>query len=342
MTETVAPKKRLLRWTRKKKRSSDGSMSLVEHLQELRRRVIYAVLALIIGTILGYIWYQIEINTPWFKIHSLGDILRGPYCSLPPESRADFSFDGECRLLATDPFEMFLLRLKVGGLAGIVLSSPVWLYQIWAFITPGLHKNERRSTFTFVSIAVTFFVAGAVLAYYIIDVGLAFLMTIGDEFQAAALTGEKYFNFVLALLLIFGVSFEIPLIISMLNVVGLLTYDSIKDKRRMIIMILFIFAAIMTPGQEPYSMIILALALTILVELALQFCRWNDSRRKKQRPDWLDEDDNTASQLDYNSKPFPSDESTNQVEVQQRGTSQSSPQRMTESFGGGANFNDVL
>ena len=211
----------------------------------------------------------------------LGEILRGPYCALPPESRADFTDGGKCRLLATGPFEMFMLRLKVGALAGLVLSSPVWLYQIWAFIVPGLHKKERRSTFTFVSLAVLLFVTGAIIAYFVVHYGLSFLLTI-----------------LLALLLIFGVSFEVPLIIAMLNIVGVLEYETIKEKRRIIILVLFVFAAFMTPGQDPFSMVVLALSLTLLVELAMQFAKWNDKRRARKRPEWMDLDDDAASPLD--------------------------------------------
>lgn len=278
---------------KKKPKNETGEMSLVEHLQELRRRVIISLLALIVGTIIGFIWYQ---SAP-FGLMPLGEILRGPYCSLPQESRADFSGDGQCRLLATGVFEMFMLRLKVGALAGAVLSSPVWLFQIWEFITPGLLKNERRWTFVFVSIAVSLFVAGAILAYFVVHFGLAFLLTIGDEFQAAALTGERYFGFLLALLLIFGVSFEVPLFIAALNIIGILEYDAIKGKRRVIILVLFLFAAFMTPGQDPFSMVVLALSLTLLVEMALQFCRWNDKRRNRERPEWMDLDDEASSSL---------------------------------------------
>jgi len=277
----------------KKEKSPTGDMSLVEHLQELRRRVIISILALVGGTIIGFLWYQHGA----LGLPPLGEILRGPYCSLPAERRADFSHDGECRLLATAPMEMFMLRLKVGALAGAVLSSPVWLYQIWAFIVPGLHKQERRATFVFVTLAVLLFAAGAVLAYFVVHFGLEFLMGIGDEFQAAALTGERYYNFLLVLLLIFGVSFEVPLILVMLNIVGVLEYATIKDKRRIIILVIFIFAAFMTPGQDPVSMVALAVALTLLVEMALQFARWNDKRRQKQRPEWLDLDDEAASPL---------------------------------------------
>lgn len=276
---------------RKKEKNRTGEMSLVEHLKELRRRVIVSLAAVVLGTVVGFIWYQ---YAP-FGIMPLGEIIRGPYCNLPPELRADFTGDGECRLLATSPFEMFMLRLKVGALAGLVLSSPVWLTQIWNFITPGLHKNEKRYTFTFVFLAVVLFVAGAVLAYFILDKGLYVLMSMGREVQIGALSGGSYYNFLLALIVVFGVSFEVPLIIVMLNIAGVLRYDHVKEKRRLIIVGIFIFAAFMTPGQDPFSMLALALSITVLVELAFQFCRLNDKRQKRERPEWLDLDDDVAS-----------------------------------------------
>ena len=266
-------------------------MSLTEHLQELRRRVVVSLLAIFAGTIVGFIWYQ------WAPgpVMPLGEIIRRPYCSLPPELRADLTSDGSCRLIATTPFEMFMLRMKVGFLAGLVFASPVWLYQIWAFITPGLHKNERRWTLSFVSLAVTLFVSGAVIAYFIVDQGLELLMSIGKEYQIAALSGQLYYNFVLALIVIFGVSFEVPLVVIMLNLAGLLRYDQVKDKRRIIIVALFIFAAVITPGQDPFSMIVLALSLSLLVELAFQFCRIHDKRAGRHTSEWAELDDEEAS-----------------------------------------------
>lgn len=275
----------------KRAKNPTGEMSLVEHLQELRRRVMVSLAAVVLGTIVGFIWYQ---SSPP-GIIPLGEIIRGPYCNLPDELRADFSGDGHCRLLATSPFEMFMLRLKVGALAGLVLASPVWLTQIWNFITPGLHKNERRYTFTFVTIAVFLFVAGAVLAYFVLDKGLFVLMSIGTEFQVAALTGGEYYNFLLALIVIFGVSFEVPLILVMLNLVGILRYEHVKDKRRMIIVLIFCFAAVMTPGQDPFSMLALGVSICLLVEMAFQFCRIHDKRTNANRPEWMDLDDEQAS-----------------------------------------------
>ncbi|WP_342320139.1 twin-arginine translocase subunit TatC [Corynebacterium mayonis] len=266
-------------------------MTLVEHLKELRRRIIVSLAAILVGTVLGFIWYQ---SAPP-GMSPLGEIIRGPYCTLPAHLRADFTGDGQCRLLATNPFEMFMLRLKVGALAGLVVASPVWLTQIWRFITPGLHRNEKRYTFTFVTLAVLLFVAGALLAYFVLDQGLYVLISIGSEFQIAALTGREYYNFLLALVVIFGVSFELPLVIIMLNIVGVLRYEHVRDKRRMIIVGLFIFSAFMTPGQDPFSMVALAFSMTLLVEVAFQVCRIRDNRAREKRPDWLDLDDGEAS-----------------------------------------------
>lgn len=278
----------------RRRKNADGTMSLVEHIYELRRRLFFSLIGLFIGTIAGFVWY----GHGFLGIPSLGDILRGPYCKLPADIRADFSSDGSCKLLATGPFEMFMLRLKVGALAGAVASSPVWLGQIWMFITPGLHKNEKRWTRIFVSIGVVLFVFGATIAYFVVSYGLEFLLTVGSETSITALDGARYFGFLLALLLIFGVSFEVPLVLIMLNIVGILSYENLAGKRRLIVVLLFIFAAFITPGQDPFSMVVLACSLTLLVEFAIQFARINDKRRSRERPDWMDLDDDAASSIE--------------------------------------------
>jgi sec-independent protein translocase protein TatC len=275
---------------RRPPRDAQATMSLIAHLTELRNRVAKSLLALLVATAVAFWWYD----------HGLGEFIRAPYCGLDESLRYGGDSSGGCGLLITDVFGGVFIRLKVAFLAGAVLSAPFWLYQLWAFITPGLKRQEKRYGIGFVAVSTLLFALGAVLAYVSLAKGLELLLSLAGDGVVIALTAQDYIGFVLSLLVAFGVSFEVPLIAIALNVVGVLSYDVLRRSRRWIFFLTIVFAAFVTPTQDPFTMLLMAGPMIVLFEGAIQIARVVDKRRAKRAAvdGFHDLGDDEASPLD--------------------------------------------
>ena len=248
-------------------------MTLVGHLRELRNRLGVALFFVLIGTAVSFWWYE----------HGLGEFIRAPYCGLDGDIRGlPSETTGDCDLLVLDVLGGALIRLKVSFIVGIVLSAPFWLYQLWAFLTPGLKKNEKRYGVGFVAASTTLFALGAALAYVSLAKGLELLLGLAGEGVSVALTAQEYVGFVISLLVAFGVSFELPLIAVALNLIGVLSYATLSKGRRWIYFLTIVFAAFVTPTQDPFTMLAMAAPMCVLFELAIQIARFVDKRRAKR------------------------------------------------------------
>jgi sec-independent protein translocase protein TatC len=276
-------------------RDAQATMTLIAHLTELRNRIAKALLALLVATAVSFWWYQ----------HGLGTFIRAPYCDLPPHLRYGGGQQG-CGLLVTDVFGGVFVRLKVAFLAGAVLSAPIWLYQLWAFITPGLKRNERRYAVSFVLASTALFAGGAVLAYFFLGAGLRVLLGLAGNGVVVALTAQDYIGFVLSMLIAFGVSFELPLIMVALNLVGILRHETLAKGRHWIYFLTIVFAAVITPTQDPFTMLAMALPMIVLFEIAIQLARIVDRRRARRDAvqHFHDVPDDAPSPLDANPSPL--------------------------------------
>lgn len=255
-------------------------MAVLDHLHELRRRLFIATLAVVAGAAAGFLWFDHAIAA--IGLSSLGDILTGPYCAVPAENRVAFGDDASCQLLATGPFSAVELQLKSAFIAGSVLTAPIWLHQLWAFVAPALHARERRHAIVFGTAGGLLFTAGAALAYLVTREGLTVLLGFGGDSTVTALSPESYFSFLIAMLIIFGVSFELPLLLIMLNSAGVLSADRLRRSRRYAVFGLVVFAGLIVPGNDPITMGALAVALVVFYELAVQVARLRDRRFAKR------------------------------------------------------------
>src|SRR4051812_14563991 len=193
--DTGSGGRRLLRGRRRAPADPDGRMTLTEHLYELRARLAKSLLAIAVLTIVAYVFFD-----PIFRF------LRTPYCDLPAHVRGQQPGDQSCKLYAFGVLDQFMLRLRVAFIVGIVLAAPFWLYQLWAFLAPGLHRRERRWTLAFAAIASVLFGVGCLFSWLTLKIGLRLLLSIAGSGVVSLLSVKGYLSYVIAMLLVFGIS----------------------------------------------------------------------------------------------------------------------------------------
>lgn len=239
-------------------------MSLREHLRELRNRFFKAGIAILLGTIVGFIVYQ-----PAFTI------LTEPITRLSTE-------EAPVEVIFSSVAQPFDIMFQVALFIGLIVSSPIWLYQVWAFIVPGLKKNERRYAIGFISAAVPLFIGGIALGWFALPQAMAFFTSLTPDGTAHRVLATVYVPFVTRLLLAFGIALVIPVILVGLNMAGVLAGKTMLKHWRISVFLIAVIAAMGAPGSDVITMFYLGAPLTVLFGLALGISLLNDRRRAKR------------------------------------------------------------
>jgi sec-independent protein translocase protein TatC len=263
----------------KPERTPDGRMPLVEHLRELRNRLAVSLLALGVSVVVAFIFRE-----------QIFDVVKRPYCSTDVAVAAT-RIAGECELFAFDPFEQFAVSLRVSFLAAVVASSPVWLYQLGAFITPALHRKEKQYAAGFLGAALVLFITGTVFAYFTISRGLQFLLSVGGEGVVTLPSIRSYLSFVTLTLVAFGVAFLFPVVVLFLNVVGLFPTSRMRAWRRGMVVGIAVAAAVLTPSQDPFTFLAMGVPLYALYEACILIARLRERALRRRRALEPGEDD---------------------------------------------------
>ena len=245
-------------------------MPLTGHLRELRNRLFRSALAITAGAIVGWIYYD-EI----FRLISQ------PFLDVVSEAQEN---GRNVQLTLTGVADPFVLQIKVALVSGVVLASPIWLYQLWRFVTPGLHRHERRWSIIVVAIATPLFCAGVALAYVFMPNALDFLLGFTPESVSNFVDVSRYVTFFLRTVIVFGIGFLLPLFALMLNLAGVLPASTLINAWRWILVGIFLFAAIATPDGNPITMTMLAVPIVLLLTIVMGIA-WLHDRRKGKRAD---------------------------------------------------------
>jgi len=251
----------------KRGRSALASATLSEHLRELRSRLIRSILAILLASAVA-----------WFFYDEIFVFLRAPIDDLLGES---FTTGRDVRLVLAGVTDPFVLRIKVSLTAGIIISSPVWIYQIWRFVTPGLHGNERRWGVFVTLVSVPLFLSGIALAYWVLPMALRVLLGFTPEGVANFVPVDRYLTFFLRISLVFGIGFLAPAVLLFLNLAGVVTGKRMASWWRIIILVTLIFGAIASPTGDPVNLLLLTVPMLALIFLVVGLSLLNDWRRRR-------------------------------------------------------------
>ncbi|MFD8385053.1 twin-arginine translocase subunit TatC [Streptomyces sp. NPDC059679] len=271
-------------------------MPLAEHLRELRNRLLKAVVAIIVVTVVALIYYK-----------QIAEFLTGPVMDSVGCKKGEAVGGGAdpkpcAQITANGLLAPFTIMLKVSLMTGVVISSPVWLYQLWAFLAPGLHNHEKKYALGFVAAGVPLFLAGAWLAYAVLPTTAGALVGLTPEDWTNLFPADEFFDIVTRMVIVFGLAFELPLLLVLLNFGGVITGRRMLGWWRGMVVGITVFAAIATPTGDPLTMSLLAAPIVVLYFGATGICLFNDRRRRRGNPDAGLSDDE-ASDLDLTPAP---------------------------------------
>jgi sec-independent protein translocase protein TatC len=287
----MADASRWRRAAREPRQPNDGRMTLVEHLREFRTRLFRSILAILAGSVVGWFFYDQIFN--W---------LDRPF----EEAARRLTESGSPTTLAlTGVADAFNIQLQVALSVGVVLASPVWLYQLFRFVTPGLRRHERRWAFTFVAFALPLFLAGAVTAYVVLPNVLGALLGFTPHGVTNIISVNHYMGLLLQLMVVFGIGCVAPVVVVVLNLVGILSARRFASWWRWVLIIILVFAAIATPTGDPFNMLLFATPIATLMLIAFVICGVNDRRRARREARALAElGDDEISPLDLTPEPI--------------------------------------
>ncbi len=254
----------------KRQENPDGRMPLMDHLRELRNRVVKVAIAIIAGAIVSWVFYD-----------RIWDFMQRPYCRAVGYCKVNTLGHS---LFISNVMDGFYLHIKVSIIAGAVITSPIWLYQLWAFVAPGLYAREKRWTYAFLGSAVPLFALGCYFAFLAMSRGLTFFLSMAGGLTAL-FTADSYLGYWVAMIVGIGLCFEVPLFLVILNMARVITHERFRKWRRLIIFLVFVFAGIASPSPDPLTMLLLGGVVVVLVEAAELIIYLNDKRYARNHPD---------------------------------------------------------